>query len=345
MRDMLKGVLVAFTLAALSLGAAPAARADASACDDTWGASSGIHMRRVTYLGPFSGSTTDLRADFLDVDHKVQLRGWLYFAEDKLIKNDRVLIYDHGHEEVRTEPCAIAKYFVRRGFVVFAPLRRGHRGKEGSEIRSTGVHTDDYVNYCQIDGCNDPRCSAADCSTNALQVSYMRDQRADVQDQLDYILAHAAINKDGDPAGGKLANPHQVAILGHSFGGSLIVFANAQVSKHNVAIDISGAELSWGIDEPYWQISLSGSMANQKRPIYFLQPKNGRTLAPTKTLFGLAIDEKYRSQAAIFPPVPTDPSDPDPEFLQAHGAFITSRDQVELWGPSVIDFIKRHPLP
>jgi hypothetical protein len=89
-------------------------------------------------------------------------------------------------------------------------------------------------------------------------------------------------------------------------------------------------------------------MEDQQRPIYFLQPKNGRTLAPTKTLFGIAINQKYRSQADIFPAAPWD-EDPNsskgPEWKQAHGNFVTVESQVRLWGPSVIEFINRYPLP
>ena len=343
MSSMLKPVLAAIVLAAASLGSAATASADDSACFDVWGEDSGIHMRRVTYLGPFSSSADDLRADFGDSSHTVRLRGWLYFTEDKLIKNARVLIYNHGHNQVREEPCAIAKYFVKKGWVVFAPLRRGHSGDEGSQIRSTGVHIDEYVTYCQAAACGDPRCAIPVCSGDALEVSYTGTQREDVRDQIDYILSHAAIARDGSAAAGKLANPRQVAIAGHSYGGSVIVFANSQTTRHNVAISISGAELSWN-GNPFWEVYLTSQMPFQKRPIYFLQPKNGCSLEPTKTLFSMAVGHYYRSQAAIFPPAPWDPDKDDSECRQAHGTFITARDQVELWGPSVINFITRHPL-
>jgi hypothetical protein len=90
-----------------------------------------------------------LRASQDDGSYYVRLRVWLYYDADKAeIKNTPVLIYNHGHDRVRGEVCAIAKYFVKHGYVVFAPLRRGHCGYEGSQIKSTGVYIDDYVAAC-----------------------------------------------------------------------------------------------------------------------------------------------------------------------------------------------------
>jgi len=349
-------------LAVLCLGPAASARADSSECDAIWGAASGIHMRRVTYLGPFSSIAGDRRADPGDPSHTVELRGWLYFKEGVLNRDRPVVVFNHGHEKTRSEPCAIAKFFVNRGFVVFAPLRRGHEGQSGSSIRSTGVHTDDYVSACLLSGtCSCSRCDGhAACPENALEVDYIRQQYLDVWYQLLYIKGQDAIAADLSAASGRLADPTRIAIVGHSFGGSLVVFANARIPEgigQSVVVDISGAELSWGPGRPFWESELSCAMSGQRRPIYFLQPRNGRTLEPTRTLFPLAIDHGYRSQAAIFAPAPWDPvcahheascwdasaGEVKPEWKQAHGSFVRDKAQVEEWGPSVIEFIERHP--
>ena len=340
---------------ALVTAASASARADVSECDATWGNNSGIHMRRVTYLGPIASSDpNDPRADKGDPTHTIELRGRLYFKDGEVNKDKPVLIYNHGHARKRAEPCAIAKYFVNHGFVVFAPLRRGHVGTTTSPLKSTGIYTDDYVDDCLLNGnCECHRCDGgSSCSKNALEVDYVRQQYVDVTAQLLYIRAHGAIGRDGGEVSGSLADPKHIAILGHSFGGAVTVFANAKISElvglQSVAIDVSGAELSWGDNLPFWKSELSCAMEDQQRPIYFLQPKNGRTLAPTKTLFGIAINQKYRSQAAIFPAAPWD-EDPNsskgPEWKQAHGNFVAAESQVRLCGPSVIEFINRYPLP
>ncbi len=101
------------------------------------------------------------------------------------------------------------------------------------------------------------------------------------------------------------------------------------------------------------------AVKDAKRPMYFLQPKNGLSLSPTKVLFSDEVDQFFRVQASIFPPAPVDtvcanhdPScwddetnDVKPVGKQAHSNFIGDKGQVELWGPSVVEFINRYPKP
>ena len=349
-------VLVSFVV--LFFGAAQDARADVSTCDNF----SGVHMRRVTYYENLNPSANDLRAGVVSDQWVIRLKGWLYYSAGEKQKNQKVIIYNHGHNDARGEPCALAKYFVGKGFVVFAPLRRGHFANTPSpiptnwqKISSTGVFTDDYAAACLLTGncaCKISNVSfpTSFCGYNRYEVDYIRQQVADVRDQINYIKNHAAIDSEGNSTNGKLANPDFITVLGHSYGGSLTVFANAELDNQNVSVVVSGAELSWGDDEPAWETELSAAMHDQQRPIYFLQPKNGRTLAPMKTLFGIAIDKKYRSQAAIFPPTDWDPlkiddetGDLEPEFKQAHENFIGKTAEIQGWGKSVKEFSERYP--
>ena len=337
--------------AATLLGSVSAVHAAVSECDRIWGPSSGIVTEQVDYVPKTAGTKENLRASLVEGTYIVRLSGWLYHAAISAVKDAPVLIYNHGSNKVVGEPCAIAKYFVRNGFVVFVPLRRGHAARtpepvpsDWKRIESSGVYTDDYAANCQKNR-NCPSCDKASCPNGMLVVDYIRQQVADVADQIRYIKAHPAIGKN---ATGKLADPRRIALAGHSYGGSLMVFANAELKAHNVAINISGAELSWDRN-PNWKTVLSATMNRaQQRPIYFLQPANARTLAPSEVLYGIATARKYRAQAKVFPAAPCfrDPCDTseEPEFRQIHSTFVRRRDQVELWAPSVIEFINRYPL-
>ncbi|HEY0461438.1 MAG TPA: alpha/beta hydrolase [Pyrinomonadaceae bacterium] len=357
-KNYLLQAIALVSFAVLYFGAVQEARADVSSCSSF----SGIQMKRVTYYENLSPPANDLRASIDGNKPVIRLKGWLYFADGEMNKNKPVIIYNHGHSDTRNEPCRLAKYFVEQGFVVFAPLRRGHSANTPSPkpadwqpISSTGVFTDDYVKNCLISGkCSCNVCGielpASGCKSNRYEVDYIRQQVSDVRQQINYIKDHDAINSSGKNTTGKLVNPDQIAVLGHSYGGSVIIFANAELDTQSVAISVSGAELSWGSDEPEWETELSCAMGSQKRPIYFLQPKNGRTLAPTKTLYGIAINQKYRSQAAIFPPTAWDPLKidddtglPELEYKQAHENFISNADEIKGWGKSVKEFIERYP--
>jgi len=331
---------------------------------------SSISVKRevVTYDGPFQTIAEDPRATPGDPNHTVELKGLLFYP-DGPVKDAPVIIYNHGHEQQRAIPLALRDYFVKRGFVFFAPLRRGHFYDE--VIASTGIHGDLYIDKClrtqtQAQNSNLPHlfCSSPFCrpevscssqfKSNAVDVYYLRTQWVDVEAQVNFILNHPAIN-----ATGKLADPRRVAILGHSYGGSAIVFANEHEMGQNVAIDVCGGEKSWGGNNPFWKSDLSDAMKDQQRPIYMLQPKNARTLEPSKTLFGIATVQKYRSEASIFPEAPWDPvcADKDascwdsekkrvkPEWEQAHSTFIGQDSEVGKWGCSAIEFVNRHRLP
>ena len=346
-----RAVRVLFLLLTGAAGSVSAGTAAVSECDRIWGTSSGITMEQMEYVSGKPGKQGDQRVSLAGGSYIIRLSGWLYYPANTVVKDAPVLIYNHGSGKEFSEPCAIAKYFVKNGFVVFVPLRRGHMARTPDQIppnwkkiESSGIYTDDYVAACQKDR-NCPACTAASCPEDLIEIDYIRQQVADVADQLRYIKALPAIGKN---AVGKLADPRRIALAGHSYGGSLMVFANAELKDHNVAINISGAELSWN-RHPNWKTVLSATMNKaQHRPIYFLQPANARTLEPSEVLHGIAVARKYRSQAKVFPAAPCfrDPCDTseEPEARQAHTTFVRRRDQVELWAPSVIEFINRYPL-
>ena len=370
------------TIAALvllaSMAAANSAKAQEHPCGDD------INTLRVPYAAAFTNQL-DSRTDPTDPEHKVLLMGSLHYktpASGAILKNRPVLIFNHGHEQNRGEACEIVKFFTSKDWVVFTPLRRGHyldnNPKNGvydsGELRSTGIYIDKFVDACsrhqteaESSGelaqlyCGSGFCRAglscfADNFRSAIELDYLRQQRIDVRDQIAYIKSLPAIATELVKHTWKLADPGRIVILGHSYGGGLMVFANTEDYGQSVAIDIQGAELSWGnSDDPYWEWDLRDAAYAQQRPIYFFQPKNGKYLLPTKTLFGITVDRLFRSQAAIFPPSacskrndageetfpPCDETD-DTENKQVHGTFIAHAEQIAKWGPAVIEFANRY---
>jgi hypothetical protein len=123
--------------------------------------------------------------------------------------------------------------------------------------------------------------------------------------------------------------------MGHSFGGSLTLFANAlsPTLGHAAAVDISGGVLSWNAD---WKARLEPAIDDSKEPIYMFQNKNEGSLEPTADLSARAFRMPHRHQAAMFHSVPTSGGS---YTGNAHVDFVTVPEEVALWGPSVVTFL------
>lgn len=159
---ILRVTLATLALAILYLALPNTAMADVSTCTNVgnkpWprgNESYAIEMDRVKYLGRIASSSTDSQASRENGQYSINLCGWLYYKRSAAgeVKNSKVVTYNHGHYDARTEPCAIVKYFVEQGYVVFAPLRRGHfasaSAKDGWQpLVSTGMNLDRYVDLC-----------------------------------------------------------------------------------------------------------------------------------------------------------------------------------------------------
>jgi dienelactone hydrolase len=294
---------------------------------------------------------TDTRCDYTYPsanrrDCHIDLRGWLYYEQGKKIMDAPLIVYNHGHNQERSQPCAIVRFFVKQGYVVFAPLRRGHTSSTAS---STGTYLDDYVDQCK--NCNQTE-------RNKREVDYTKIQRQDVESAINYMKKYPYVpapDAEVSPLAAKLIDPDRIAIMGHSFGGSLVLFANALPLGHTATIDISGAALSWPTDDapgnPEWKPKLKKAVEDAETPIFFLQPKNevppGSSTEPTQYLSGIAMKRLERTQAALFPKTCIEPGliddetgDPMPEGLQAHSNFITLDKMVANWGPAVDAFLK-----
>ena len=327
----------------------------------------------------------DSRTNPNDTDHEVRLVGSLHFKRigTETIKNRPVLIYNHGHEQKRGEACAIVSYFVGQKWVVFTPLRRGHfldindNDDPSDDIRSTGIYIDNYISFCSrsfVEARDDPDfptlkhlyCGSGFCRPghpcdadnwrSGTELAYLREQRFDIRDQIAYIKSLPAFSTEVIGHTWKLADANSIVIMGHSYGGALTVMTNAHDYGQSVAIDIAGAELSWdNEDEPFWAGDLSDAMRFQKRPIFIFQALNGKYLSPTKELFKIGVNHESLVQASMFPRVPacTDSNsdglcDNDTDttvFKDIHGKFVGQPSQVAIWGPAVVEFMKRHPRP
>jgi len=292
-------------------------------CRHYEGEPSGPDALQVSYLVDEHASPTDLRASFFEKSAKpgwrIDLKGYLWLPEPpRKAHGYPVLVYNHGYESTEP-PCAIVNFFRKHGFLVFAPLRRG----QGT---STGTNIDTYATKCE------------DCDEQEVHDSrqnvYLQKYSEDIVDAVEFIAKN------------DYANPNRIAIMGHSYGGMAVLFANTLFPKlkkgeHRAIIDISGGELTWD-QNPLIRVTLPPAVIGGRYPILFLQPANGISLGPMSALMKVA---RKDDQGHIYPPIlKLDPNDEDDDV---HSHFIKSRDQVfgggdtPGWGEDALRFLAR----
>jgi pimeloyl-ACP methyl ester carboxylesterase len=254
------------------------------------------------------------------------------------------IVFNHGHNLEREEVCAIADFFTRNGFVLFAPLRRGTR-----DTTTGKQNTGQYIDQCMVPGSGPGEVD--ELPKNLLMEPVcLADQVKEVDAALKYLAGTAAADKS------------RIALLGHSFGGSLTVYAAAAtLSVHpRAAVDISGGTLDWNDNVWYTVLAPPGlpfAVMARKMPIFFLQPSNEANLEPTIRLSSTAGQFGDRMmQAAFYPPVLPDHAEcpskitdlcDGPGVLinkKVHSRFVNRSEHVQTWGPTVLEFLKRYDV-
>jgi dienelactone hydrolase len=260
----------------------------------------------------------DQRASCFGSVCKIQLQGYLYFPTTKKPKKGYpAIVFNHGSSQDYPHfpgyYCAVIDYFVKKGYVVFKPHRRGYALTFDGSIKNTGSYIDDWLN----ETCN------GTCNTDQ-QASYLLQQEVgDVSGAVEYLKNNYPINPDA------------IAVMGHSLGGIVTIFYNSVYLTQKCGISISGAAESWDYST-YLQNDLKTAVDSAENPLFFLQPRNDVSIDPTVELSYRAGLQGHRYQAAIYSNVSYAPTGEC-----AHVCFVSDTEEVKKWGRTTIDFLQR----
>ncbi len=191
------------------------------------------------------------------------------------------LIWNHGSERnpaAMPQFDAVAAVFVPAGYVVFAPVRRGHSDSEGRYIEDELRRQPEQVRA--------------------------RRQVDLLEEQLDDQLAGLAYLK-------KLpyVDAARLAVAGCSYGG-IQTLLGAERGGYRAAIAISPAAYSWS-SNPHLQNRLIRAAQNIEIPVLLIQPPRDASLEPARVL-GAEFERLGKpSKAKIYPA-------DIPENLQTH---------------------------
>ena len=170
------------------------------------------------------------------------------------------LIWNHGSEKDPGEGPqfgAVAAAFVPEGYVVFAPVRRGHGESEGEYI----------VNRIKLTARVQGRGAAARLTAELLATEQFRDQLSG----LVFVAKLPFVDSD------------RIVVAGCSFGGVETLLGAINGVGYRAAVSISPGALSWDQSEPLRSL-LTQTVRRVDIPVLVLQPAKDESLAPSRVL-------------------------------------------------------------
>jgi dipeptidyl aminopeptidase/acylaminoacyl peptidase len=170
---------------------------------------------------------------------------------------------------------ALGPVFVGRGWVFFAPYRRG----QGLSA-SAGSYISDEIDLALKNG--GVRAAAA-TMVRLLETDHLDDQLA----ALAWLRTQTFVQ------------PDRIAAAGNSFGGIETVLGAERV-KYCAAIDASGGAESWAL-APELQERMIRAVRNSQAPILFFQAENDYDLSPSRTLSSVMKEAGKVSELRMYP--------------------------------------------
>jgi len=184
------------------------------------------------------------------------------------------LVWNHGSEQspaTRRQFDAVAAIFVPAGYVVFAPMRRGHGDSQGPYIMD--------------------QLRRADAGRASLLVRVMEGE------QLDDQLAGQAYLKRLP-----YVDPNRLVVAGCSFGGIQTLLAAERGAGYRAAVAISPGALSWS-GNPLLRDRLVETVRKTEIPVFVIQPPKDASLEPSRVL-GAELQGRSKQHAVkVYPAV------------------------------------------
>ena len=188
------------------------------------------------------------------------------------------VLYNHGSAAgmLNNEAFeALGPVFAKRGWVFFAPYRRG----QGLSA-SAGPYIGDEIEAARKNG---GMRAAAATMVRLLETDQLNDQ----------LAALAWLQKR------EFVQARRIAVAGNSFGGVEAVLG-AERGSYCAAIDASGGAESWAL-APELQVSMTRAVRNAHVPIFFFQPENDYDLAPSRVLSAAMKSSGKTFEMKIYP--------------------------------------------
>jgi len=203
------------------------------------------------------------------------LRGYLYRPHGA--GPFPAIIYNHGSERQPSNFGGQARFFVPRGFVLFAPHRRGQGLSSSAEPYPEAV------------------LGRAGGDPDAL-VAFLEEQLDDVTAAVRFTRGLPTVDR------------HRTYTVGCSLGGVQALLMAERGDGIRGAVNFSGGAMMWDQNQPL-QNRMIEAARNAKTPVFFIQAENDLNTAPSLILSREMQLAGLASRVTIFPPHGSGPQD------------------------------------
>ena len=204
----------------------------------------------------------------------------------------------------------LGQVFARNGYIFFALFRSGVGLSKGQ-----GESTQDLLLRALKEKSLEER--------NTLQVRLLETE------QLDQVIAGVTILM-----GRRDVDTNRVAVLGHSFGGSLALLLAERDPRLKVVVDFGGGAKSWDRSVQL-RSRLTEAVSHISAPILFIHAKNDYSTAPGDSL-GVVMDRLKKPHSVIIYPPFGNNTDAGHNFV-----FLG----ISIWEPDVLGFLYERLRP
>jgi len=218
------------------------------------------------------------------------------------------VIWNHGSERAPgrgPQFDSAAEVFLRAGYVLFAPVRRGHEGSEGAYI---------------VDETDRARKLGGPQEANRLVVRKLETE------QLDDQLAGLAYLR-----GLPFVDTSRIVVAGCSYGGIQTLLGAERGVGYRAAVAISPGALSWA-GNPLLRTRLLQAVPKIEIPVMILQPPKDASLEPTRVLGAEFKRLGKPFVGKIYPPE-------GPEDQQGH--CFGGAKGMHIWADDALTFLKQ----
>ena len=219
------------------------------------------------------------------------------------------VIWNHGSEKApgrMQQFDSAAAIFTRAGYVLFAPVRRGHEGSEGAYL------VDETTQLRETRGVD----AANQFVIRKLETEQLNDQLAG----LAYVRRLPFVDTS------------RLVVAGCSYGGIQTLLGAERGAGYRAAISISPAALSWD-GNPLLRERLLQAVRKIAIPVMLLQPPRDASLEPSRVLGGEFRRLGKTFTGKVYPAA-------GPEELQVH-CFGGARG-MHVWAEDAVGFLRQH---